>query len=219
MKKKLLLILALVVLSVGYSQNEYLDYKYSFSTNLLFKKQYNNIGGWTSEQYVSGLTASFSIMTERKNFHEFSLERIGFASNPIYLYNGITISKNFNMELGYKYHINFVKNKNSRWIPSVGFGAHLVFDSRIGKSVPPNYFANRGNFVGLDHYVQPALTFHANKRLYFNVSIPLNIFTTSVSYWKTNNPSLENGDNQDVNFNFNTGLDYFQAKFGVGIKF
>lgn len=219
MKKKLLLILALAVVSIGYSQNEYLDYKYSFSSNLHIRKQYSNFGAWTPEQYVSGLTASFSIMNERKNLHELSLERIGFASNPYYLNNGIIVAKTFNLEVGYKYHINLIKNKNARWIPSIGFGAHLVYENRTGTSSTPNYFPSKSNLFGIDYYVQPALTFHANKRLYFNLSIPLNVITTSAYQYKTFNPSIEPNNVRINNFNLDTGLNIFQAKFGVGIKF
>lgn len=114
--------------------------------------------------------------------------------------------------LGYKYHLNFVKKKNGRWIPSIGFGSHLFVANSKTRVHVANLFPRNVNTVGLEHYITPALTFHASKRLFLNLSFPVNFITTQITSWRQ--PNL-----QGSQFELETGLDRLQVKFGIGLKF
>lgn len=220
MKRKFALLLALMISFFGFSQNEYLDYKYSFSANVLFKQHYNMKYTPQPRQPLSGLTASFFMMDGKRNQHEFSLEKLNFATNSLFRGAGLSyLSKTTDISLGYKYHFNFVKNKNSRWIPSVGLGAHLSYYGTNNRSNNSDYHSTKSSYVGLEYYVQPALTFHASKRIYLNLSLPINLISTGVEFWEMSGTTTEPAYKGASSLRLGSGLNQFQAKFGVGIKF
>lgn len=128
MKQKIFLLLALAAPTFGFSQNEYLNYKYSLSVNALFSHNYVQTSGvYEKGSSISGITSSFFIMDEAKNQHEISLEKLTLGS-PDYYFDSYELRSNnaVDVSVGYKYHFNFMKRKTSRWIPSVG-GWHARF--------------------------------------------------------------------------------------------
>lgn len=223
MTRSIYLAVLLTLLSFsGISQNEYLNYKYSIATNAHFRHSY------TSNTFLFNpvlpplprITASLFIMDGSLNQHELSIERFRFSAQPDQFGKNMTrFNRNANVTVGYKYHFNLIKKKNSRWIPSVGIGAHLVYRGNHSQSISNFLDSDLSNSIGLEHYVQPALTFHANKRLYVNLALPFNVFSTTFQFSNRNGSSYNPGNlSNSTNFYSGTGLNYFQAKLGLGIK-
>lgn len=200
---------------VGISQNEYLNYKYSIATNAHFTHRYNSNPFLFNPVLppLPRITASLFIMDGSLNQHELSIERFRFSARPDQFGKNMTrFNRNANVTVGYKYHFNFIKKKNSRWIPSVGIGVHLAYGGSHSQSLSNWRDADQTTSIGLEHYIQPALTFHASKRLFVNLSLPFNVFSTTFQF------SNRNGSSSTTNFYSGTGLNYFQAKIGLGIK-
>lgn len=200
---------------VGISQNEYLNYKYSISTNAHFTHRYNSNPFLFNPVLppVPRITASLFIMDGSLNQHELSIERFRFSVKPDQFGKNISrINRSAAVSIGYKYHFNFIKKKNSRWIPSVGIGAHLVYGGGHSQSISDWRDSDLTTSIGLEHYIQPALTVHVSKRLFVNLSLPFNLFSTTFQFNK------RSGSSNSTNFYSGTGLNSFQLKLGLGIK-
>lgn len=223
MNKRFFLLLVLTLLTTrSFSQNKYLNYKYSISTNALFRYNYNSNPFLFNPILppLPRITASLFVMDGGLNQHELSIEQFKFSVLPDQWGKNISrLNRSAAVSIGYKYHFNFIKKKNSRWIPSVGIGAHLVYRGSHSQSISNWRDSDLSNSLGLEHYVQPALTFHANRRLYVNLALPFNVFSTTFQFNKRNGSSYNPGDlSNSANFRSGTGLNYFQAKIGIGIK-
>ncbi len=223
MNKRFVLLLTLMLLTtVSFSQNEYLNYKYSIATNAHFRHSYNSNPFLFNPVLppLPRITASLFVMDGSLNQHELSIEQFKFSVVPDQWGKNMTrLNRSAAVSIGYKYHFNFIKKKNSRWIPSVGIGAHLVYRGNHSQSISNFRDSNLSNSIGLEHYVQPALTFHANKRLYVNLALPFNLFSTTFQFKNRNGSSYNPGNSSNsTNFYSRTGLNYFQAKLGLGIK-
>lgn len=213
-------LLVTVVVFTGTSQNEYLNYRYSVSANALFSHNYTQLSGiYEKGSSLSGITTSFFMMTENKNQHEISLERLTIGSSDYYYDNNALQSNNaFDVSLGYKYHFNFMKRTTSRWIPSVGIGAHAFFRRMNFSTADSLAFPIKYRGGGLQFYVQPAITYHINQRVYLNLSIPVNVVTTELRSDYIGNPEVPEEQRNITVLNSN-GFPQFQGKLGVGIKF
>ncbi len=219
--RRLTLLLLLPFFSFeGSAQNEYLDYKYSLSVNALFTHNLTSpYGLYEKTASLSGMTSSFFIMTERRNQHEISLEQLSIGSSSYYYdENVLQSNRGLNVSLGYKYLFNFMKRKTSRWIPSVGLGAHVFYrtiDFSPTEAIP---FIIRYRGGGLQFYVQPMITCHINHRLYLNFSIPVNIATTELRSDYYDNPEIP-AEQRNITVLKSNGFYQFQGKIGFGVKF
>lgn len=220
MKQKIVLLLALTGATISFSQNEYLDYKYALSTNVLFTHDYGQTTGlYEKSSLVSGITSSFFIMDKVKNQHEISLEKFRIGSSDYY-YDSISLQadRSVDISLGYKYHLNLIKRKTSKWIPSIGLGAHAFyrsanFDSTTSLFFPVSY---RGGGVRL--IVQPTLVYHINHRVYLNLSLPVNIAHLELRSDRMDSPVIP-AEQRKITRTDIVSFSQLQAKFGVGIKF
>lgn len=216
--------LSLLLSSVAYSgfsqvQNEYLNYRYSLSVNALYTHNLTYGGVYEKTSLIDGITSSFFIMRTNGNQHEISLEKLKIGSSNYYYDNASLHSNNgADISMGYKYHFNFIKRKNSKWIPSIGLGAHVFyrsmnFNSADSISFPINY---RGG--GVRFIVQPALTYHINHRVYLNLSLPVNAANMELRSDNIADPAIPEEQRKITRADV-VSFSQFQAKFGVGIKF
>lgn len=219
--RQLFYLLLIPVSFNGFSQvqNEYLNYKYALSVNALFT--HNRTYGGVSEQtsLVDGITSSFFIMRTNGNQHEISLESLKFGSSRYY-YDSISLQSNnvVDVSFGYKYHFNLMKRKTSKWIPSIGLGAHVFYrsmDFEATNSIPfpVNYKGGGVRFI-----VQPTLTYHINHRVYLNLSVPINAATTELKSNHFEDPAIPEKQRKITTTDV-VSFSQIQGKLGVGIKF
>ncbi len=220
MKQKIFLLLALAAPTFGFSQNEYLNYKYSLSVNALFSHNYVQTSGvYEKGSSISGITSSFFIMDEAKNQHEISLEKLTLGS-PDYYFDSYELRSNnaVDVSVGYKYHFNFMKRKTSRWIPSVGVGTHAFFRKMNFAATEGVPFEITHKGGGLQFYVQPAITCHINQRVFLSLSIPVNVVTAELRSDYYDNPAIP-AEQRSITVLNSTGFTQFQGKIGAGVKF
>lgn len=221
MKKLFFLLVLTSVCYSGFSQvqNEYLNYKYSLSVNALFTHNRTYGGVYEKTSLIDGLTSSFFIMRTNGNQHEISLEKLKIGSSNYY-YDSISLQSNngIDISLGYKYHFNFIKRKTSKWIPSIGLGAHVFYRSlNFGATDSPS-FPVKYQGGGIQFIVQPKLTYHINHRLYLNLSLPINATNLELRSDNIADPSIPE-EQRKITRTDMVSFSQFQAKFGVGIKF
>lgn len=221
MKKLFFLLLFTAFSFSGFSQvqNEYLNYRYSLSVNALFTHNLTYGGVYEKTSLIDGLTSSFFIMRANGNEHEISLEKLKIGSSSYY-YDSTSLQSNNGVDIsvGYKYHFNLIKRKTSKWIPSVGLGAHvfyrsLNFGTTTSVAFPVNY---RGG--GVQFIVQPKLTYHMNHRVYLNLSIPVNAANMELRSDNIADPSIPE-EQRKITRTDVVSFSQIQAKLGVGIKF
>lgn len=242
MKIKLLtLTLMIIVFKIGWGQNTNLDYKSALKTYNLttFEEQsksrrLNDTSSYRIQNSSTSLqilhpTIAFQWKSKKNNFHEIELtslvlgkngtktEIINDTTNNSQIINGENLTTTA-ISLRYEYILNFNKSKDSRFVPSIGFGINPYYrqnnySPKISSSFPTSEIS-----VGMRTFITPRLTYFVNSKLFIDINIPLCFFDTFYFIDKEDNPSVPVQQRTITTFNYNQFPKILSGRLGVGLK-
>jgi len=239
MKKKLLtLFLLIIVVKIGWTQNTNLDYKSALKIYNLtsFDEQTITRRLTTSSpryQYTNATlqilhpTIAFQWRSKKNNFHEieltsFMLGKIGKTTDSITTNSAQTISGGdltiTEISLRYEYILNFNKSKDSKLVPSIGFGINPYYRQNKYSPKTSSSFPTSDINVGMRAFVTPRICYFLTSKLFLDVNIPLCIFDTFYYDGKEDNPALSLLERTTSTYNFSQFPKVFSGRIGIGIK-
>lgn len=175
-------------------------------------------------------TYSFDWQSKRKNTHE--IELIDFVLNRSdsrqYMFDSIrwqytrTDDRFYetSISLRYEYKINFCTNKESRWVPSIGFSFNPYYQLTHTSGQASAPYQTGVQTWGIRAAFNPSITYFISKRLYVNAGLSLTMADFSRTTY--NNPTLLapiGNRNQFVYYGLKNIKDLIQFKVGIGYRF
>lgn len=237
----LTLLLLIIVVKTGWTQNINLDYKSAIKISNLttFEEQSKSrkLNDTSSYRYQSTHTTlqilhptiAFQWKSKKNNFHEIELTslmlgKIGAKNEIIYdtTNNGQTISGSdlttTAISARYEYILKFNKLKDSKIVPSIGFGINPYYrqnnySPKISSSFPTSEIS-----VGMKTFITPRLTYFVTSKFFIDVNIPICFIDTSYFLDKEDNPSITVQQRTITTFNYNQFPKIFSGRLGVGLK-
>jgi hypothetical protein len=242
MKIKLLtLILLKIVVEKSWGQNPNLDYKSALKVYNLttFEEQTksNKLNDSSSYQIQNSSTSlqilhptiAFQWKSKKNNFHEIELtgfvleknntktEIINDTTNNGQTINGDDLTMTF-ISARYEYIVNFNKSKDSKLVPSIGFGINPYYRQNNYSPLTSNSFPTSEIIGGVRTFITPRLTYFLTSKLFVDLNIPLCFFDTYILTNKENKPSIPVSRRTISSFNFDSFPAALSARIGIGIK-
>lgn len=239
--KPLTLLLLIIVVKTGWTQNTNLDYKsalkiYNLTTfeeqtksrrlndSSSYRYQYTN----TTLQFLHP-TIAFQWKSKKNNFHEIELTSLmlGKIGTQIEIINdttnnGQTISggdqKTTVISARYEYILNLNKSKASKFVPSIGFGINPYYRQNNYSPKISSSFSTSEISVGMRTFITPRLTYFVTSKLFIDVNIPLCFFDTFYFVDKEENPAIPVQQRTITTFNYSQFPKIFSGRLGVGLK-
>lgn len=213
MKNSAVLLALLFVQWPTMAQNKNLEAKYgikvynlsSYTTSNQILSQDSVLVSRITDKFLSLFNPSiaFRFKTKRNNFHEIEWTTLRLDNQESYLesrYTGNggtepvigTGARNMNayLALRYEYIINFFKNKNSRWMPSLGIAVSPYFSYSRYTPFRSSQFAVRGFQMGLTSFLIPRINYQINNRFFADLNFPIAITDMYVTTDRINDPNL-----------------------------
>lgn len=239
--KPLTLLLWIVVVKTGWTQNTNLDYKsalkiYNLTT---FEEQTKsrklNDSSFYRYQYTNTTlqifhpTIAFQWKSKKNNFHEIELTslmlgKIGSQTEIINdtTNNGQTISgsdqKITVISARYEYILNFNKSKVSKFVPSIGFGINPYYRQNNYSPKISSSFSTSDISLGMRTFITPRLTYFVTSKLFIDLNIPLCFFDTFFFVNKDENPTIPVQQRTITTFDYRQFPKIFSGRLGVGLK-
>lgn len=244
MRKKFLLLIAVIFSKVTIAQNPYLDYKYALKVNNLTTLSSTHIPVFVATSH--GLTIfngtklgnrfqlyhptfAFDWQSKRKNTHE--LELIDLILNrgttKEYYYDtnsGLKKIADQTLETAisvrYEYMINFRTQKESRWVPSLGFSLNPYYQN-YRSSISDSLSHKIGvQTIGIRAAFNPRITYFFSKRLFISAGFSLTMLDFSRStYQFPAYPPQQGSPYKTTYFKFKNVKDLIEFRVGIGYKF
>ena len=239
MKKKLLtLFLLIIVIKIGWTQNTNHDYNSALKIYNLTSFDEQTISRRLTAsspryQYTNATlqilhpTISFQWRSKRNNFHEieltsFMLGKIGKTTDSITTNSAQTISGGdltiTAISLRYEYIFNFNKSKDSKLVPSIGFGINPYYRQNNNSPKISSSFHTSDINIGMRAFVTPRISYFLTSKLFIDVNIPLCFFDTFYYAGKEDNPALSLLERTTNTYNFSLFPKVYCGRIGIGIK-
>lgn len=242
MKFCLLTTVLLLITQLSWTQNTYLDYKHALKIYNLtsFEEQFktrrinddttfNRIRYATTTLRVLHPTIAFQWKTSKNNFHEIELTNLivsnldtktefindTTSSNQIIAGSRLTTML---ISIRYEYILNFNKSKDTKFVPSLGFGFNPYFSKNNNKPFVSNIFPTTEIYTGFRTFINPRLTYYLSSKLFMDLNIPLCLFDTFYFSDMDSNPSIPLAERTVSSFNFNQFPKVLSVRLGVGLK-
>lgn len=239
--KPLTLLLLIILVKTSWAQNTNLDYKSAlkFYNLTTFEEQTKSrrLNDTSSYRYqytnttlqILHPTIAFQWKSKKNNFHEIELtslmlDKIGTKTDIINdtTNNGQTISGNdittTVISARYEYILNFNKSKDSKIVPSIGFGINPYYRQNNYSPKISSSFSTSEVSVGMRTFITPRLTYFVTSKLFIDVNIPLCFFDTFYFVDKEDNPAIPVQQRTITTFNYNQFPKIFSGRLGVGLK-
>jgi hypothetical protein len=242
MKKKLLtLLLLIIVVKVGWSQNINLDYKTAVKiynlTSFDEQTKSRRLNDTSSNRYqytnttlqILHPTIAFLWKSKKNNFHEIELTSLmlGKIGTKTEIVNDTTNNRQTisvgditttAISVRYEYILNFNKSKDSKLVPSIGLGINPYYrqnnySPRISSSFPTSEIS-----IGMRAFITPRMTYFLTSKLFIDVNIPLCFFDTFYLADKVDNPAIPVQERRITTFNYNQFPKVFSGRLGFGLK-
>jgi len=237
MKKYISVIVLLLFIKSGWTQNTNLDYKYAIKFyNLATYEDYGKSGSDTNPypfRYTSTRlrilhpTFAFQWKTNKNNFHEveltsFMLGITGKDSENDTTSSGQSINGNelitTSISVRYEFILNFSKLKNTKLVPSLGFGINPYYGQFSYLPGIQTEFHTSEKYFGAKVFVTPRITYYLSSKVFFDLNIPLCFFDTYFQSYKDENPELSLKERTTNTFSFDAFPKIFSVRVGVGLK-
>jgi hypothetical protein len=239
MKKKLLaLSLLLFVIKIGWSQNINLDYKSALKIyNLISFDEQTRLSRLTASsnryQYTNTTlqilhpTIAFQWRSKKNNFHEieltsFMLGTFGKTTDSITTNSAQSISGGdltlTAISARYEYNLNFNKSKNSKLVPSIGFGINPYYRQNNYSPKISSSFPTSDISIGMKAFITPRITYFLTSKLFIDINIPLCFIDAFYFAGKENNPTFSVLERTTNTFNFSLFPKVYSGRIGIGIK-
>ncbi|MDA3866404.1 MAG: hypothetical protein PF489_06590 [Salinivirgaceae bacterium] len=240
MKNYLSIIFLLLIIQKGHSQNTYTDDKNAI-------KIYNLTTFESSSSKLRSDSASFSLYSsnsiseyfhptfayqwksKKNNFHEIELTNFILKNNKSKdeIINDSSGTKHTKISsrttmilisFRYEYILNFNKSKDTRFVPSLGFGVRPFYKQEDIKFDVSTSFPSSEKYIGFSTYITPRLTYYVSSKLFLDINIPLNIFSMNYNTTLLDNPAIPKEHRDVSSLNFEELTNVFSARIGVGLK-
>jgi hypothetical protein len=231
----------MLVLSNVIAQNPALDFKYSLKLSGMTSmsttehvqhwQPHNNTSSVTKFEQVRIMQPVFAlqIMNARKNIHEIELTELmlnrgneiqGFRNDSLgtFVQSSNTTTSRTAIALRYEYIINFLKQKTTRFVPSLGLGLSPFYERMDTRYSLSAFYGEKRFAAGLRGFVTPRITYYTTKRLYFDLNIPLCVAEARYSNSASQNPMLPSDRRNFSSMDFTGFPKMFSARLGIGIR-
>lgn len=234
------LCLGVILLSsayAGYAQNKNLEGKYAL-------KLYNTTSWQKEERYaisgnyiLSGVRKDFQLLhpslavrlTDKSgNMHEAELTRLELGSvndvTSLIDPTGASIpasggkTTETNIALRYEYIFNFMKKKNSRWMPALGLGLMPYFQRSSFVPALATSFPATTTSLGAKGWIIPRITYAISSKLFVDLNVPLCITDANIQWSNQNNPNLNVKEQKSETSNFEGAPQHYSIRLGIGLK-
>ncbi len=242
MKKNLLALLFLILLfTTGWSQNTYLNYQSGlklYNTTIFEEQSKSMLVSDTSSvrfQYTNTKSQilhpsiAFQWKSKTNNFHEieltnFMVNKVGTTTEYVsdtsasgQLVSGEYMT-NIALSLRYEYIAILNKSKNSKVVPSIGFGVNPYFRRSSISYESSTSFPSSNQSIGLRTFVTPRITYFLTSKLFLDVNIPICLFDNFISTESTDNPAVPISQREISSYNFNQFPKFISGRVGIGLK-
>jgi hypothetical protein len=241
MKKCILLFLVLLFMKSGWTQNTNLEYKYAFKIyNLTTYDEYersrkitdtssNQVDYTTTTLQILHPTIAFQWKTKKNNFHEVELTSFILGKLVTKTEYKDDTTNNGQSESGfdlvttaisarYEYILNFNKSKESKFVPSLGFGINPYYRQNNYSPEISSSFPISEIYLGVKVFITPRLTYYLSSKIFIDVNIPICFFDIYFLSEKENNPAVPIQEQTINTFNLNGFPKVYSGRIGVGLK-
>jgi hypothetical protein len=241
MKTKLFTLWLLIfVIKIGWTQNINLDYKSALKIyNLTSFDEQTRSSRLTASsnryQYTNTTlqilhpTIAFQWKSNKNNFHEIELTSLmlGKIGTKTEIMNdttniGQTISggnlTTTAISLRYEYILNFNKSKDSKLVPSIGFGINPYYRQNNNSPKTSSSFPSTDISTGMKAFITPHITYFLTSKLFIDINIPLCFIDSFYFAGKDYNPTFSNLERTTNASNFSLFPKVYSGRIGIGIK-
>jgi hypothetical protein len=239
MKNYLLILFAIFLTNSAWTQNKYLDYKYSVKiynlssyneeTNFRMKSGFKRYDNKYVNLILLNPTIAFQWKSKKNNFKEIELTNFIFGKHTT-INQLVNDSTNVNqttydvdqkityVSIRYEYLLTFNKNKDNKTVFSLGFGINPYFKGdkyipRISSEFPTTY-----NDYGLNLFIVPRITYHLTSKIFIELNIPVCLINSYWEYGKSDNPQLPYNQRKVNTVYFEELPINYSCRLGIGIK-
>lgn len=175
-------------------------------------------------------TIAFQWKSKKNNFHEieltnFTLSRVQSKTDLINDTSGkvqASLGKNtFNntmISIRYEYVVNFFKNRDSRFVPSLGFSLAPYFKHNDYSPTANNIYAYSETLTGVKSYLIPRLSYYLSSRVFLDINLPLSVSDINLRTVQNENPAIPALQKRVSNFDLEIFPKQFSGRIGVGFK-
>jgi hypothetical protein len=226
------------LISTGWSQNTNLDYRnglkiYNLST---FEENFKSIqlSDTSSYQFTNTSTQilhptiAFQWKARNNNFHEieltnFEIGKTGAKTEFVADTNGIPFVSGQDivttaLSVRYEYILNFNKSKDSKLVPSLGFGVNPYFRKNKYSPLASSSFPGSESSFGLRAFITPRVTYFITQKIFVDFNIPLCLFDNFILTEMRDNANLPVEQRTVSTYNFNQFPKFISGRIGIGIK-
>jgi hypothetical protein len=231
----------LFLMKSGFTQNTHLDYKYAIKIyNLTSYEEdsrlikLNDTASYHFNIINTNLqilhpTLAFQWMNLRKNLHEIELTGLKWDKHGTKTeilndtthfgqITSITDVRTTLISLRYEYILNFIKRKDKKFVPSIGFGFNPYYEQNNYSPGVYSLFPVSEKYIGLRAFVTPRLTCYLSSKFFMDVNIPICIIAAYYLIDKEDNPNKPlNSRTQNI-FDFREMPKMLSGRIGVGMK-
>jgi hypothetical protein len=219
------------------TQNTNLDFKYAVKLyNLTSFEDYSNSENDTNQYSFRYSSRNFRIFhptfafqweTGKKNYHEVELTDFMFGitgeDGNDTTYGGVTEGdKKFittYISIRYEYILNFNKARETRFVPSLGFGMNPYYGQYNDQPAESNAFRTSEYYFGARIFLVPRLTYHFSPKIFIDLNIPFCIADVYFQRYTDEDPTLTLEERQTSSITFDAFPKVFSGRIGVGLKF
>jgi hypothetical protein len=223
------------------AQNTNLDYRFGIKVyNLSTLDQHEKIisdpitiQSYTVEnrEIYNFLHPTFALqwMTPKKHSHEIELTELMLnkvSSSTRYRNDSTGASflmggderKSTAISLRYEFILNFMRNKETRFVPSVGFAGNPFYEQHSYQPMISGQFPSKETRAGIRGFVVPRIAYYTKKKLYFDLNLPLCLLEGYYQNESTKDPLVPVEERSVSNINFSMFPKYYSLRVGVGIR-
>lgn len=229
--KKTFIAVGLLACFTADAQNRNLDFKYAlqFSNTMQYSNNPHPYDSHVTNKTTTWVDPSllFVIKNKKGNFHQ--LELLDFSINKheqnltsaVYPASWYTSQSQSTLALSYYYQQNFLKSKNTKWMPFIAVG--VSFGVQIGKyfNEDPFPFVQKNSFTNLTYtaYLNPGVSYNISKRFFATCSLPLTIVDGYSIFGKNSGYSTHTPNVSSYEDNYLRSFPRrITGKFSLGLK-
>lgn len=202
-----------------YNTASWLEHKEPFNSGIF-------TGNTTTEEFrYLHPSVAVSVRNAHGNFHELELSDLQFTRhNEESSLTGIPVAlsgsevKTVNIALRYEYIINFLKKKNTRFMPALGLAAMPYFERTSSSPVLSTEFPVSQLYAGVRAFITPRLTYAVSQRFFVDLNIPFCVADMYLDKSVQNNPMLTQEQQREEVFTFEAAPRLYSIRIGAGIR-
>jgi hypothetical protein len=174
-------------------------------------------------------TVAYQWKTTKSNFHEVELTGLMFAnkrSQTVLMNDSTNINPTIGgmntltseLSLRYEYILTFNKMKESKFVPSVGFGLNPFYRRISNRPVLSNMYPSSERQFGVRAFITPRITYFVTQKFFLDLNIPLCFSEFNLTALRQDNPVIPFDHRTTSTINFYQFPKFLSARIGIGIK-